>query len=112
MVDIRGEMIAPQFGEYKYTHETGTKLESILYWVRDSTAIFKKEIRLLIKCKQIIIDNISRIDVVVGGDHGQGAFRFPMKLLFIMKSSKNIERENSVAYILCKKIMAIFSRKQ
>ena len=26
-----------------------------------------------------------------------------MKLLFVMKSSKNIERECSVAYILCKK---------
>ena len=88
MVDLRGEMIAPQFGEYKYTHETSTKLESILYWVRDSTAIFKKEISLLIKCKLITIDDVSRIDVVVGGDHSKGTFRFPMKLLFIMKSSK------------------------
>ena len=60
----------------------------------------------------INLDDLSRIDVVIGGDHSQGAFKFPMKLLFIMKSSKNIERENSVAYILCKKIMAIFSRKQ
>ena len=112
MVDLRGEMIAPQFGEYKYTHETSTKLESILYWVRDSTAIFKKEISLLIKCILIIIDDISRIDVIVGGDHGQGAFRFSVKLLFIMKSSKNVERESSVAYILCKKLMVIFSRIQ
>ena len=40
-------------------------------------------------------DNLSRIDVVIGGDHGQGTFRFP--------SSKNIERESSVAYILCRK---------
>ena len=47
-------------------------------------------------------DNISRIDDVIGGDHGQGAFRFPMKLLFVIKSSKNVERESSVAYILCK----------
>ena len=46
MVDLRGEMIAPQFGEYINTHETGTKPEFILYWVRDSTAIFKKEISL------------------------------------------------------------------
>ena len=49
------------------------------------------------------VDDISRIDVTVCGDHGQCAFRFPMKLLFIMKSSKNVERESSVAYILCKK---------
>ena len=93
MVDLRGEMIAPQFSEYKYTHETGTQPESILYWVRDSTVIFKRDISLLIKCNLMIIDDISRIDVVVGGDHGQGDLRFPMKLLFIMESS---------TYILCK----------
>ena len=103
MVDLHGEMIVPQFGEYKYIHETGSKPEMILYWVRDSTIIFKKQISLLIKYNLIIIDDTSRIDVVVGGDPGQGAFRFPMKLLFIMKSSKNIERESSVAYFLCKK---------
>ena len=49
------------------------------------------------------MNEIFRIDVTVGGDHGQGAFRFPMKLLFIMKSSKKIERTSSVVYILCKK---------
>ena len=46
---------------------------------------------------------IIRIDVIVGGDHGQGTVRFLMKLLFIMKSFKDVERESSVVYILCKK---------
>ena len=44
MVDLRGEIIFPQFGEYKYIHETGSKPELILYWVRDYTAIFKKKL--------------------------------------------------------------------
>ena len=103
MVDLRGEMIVPPFGEYKYIYEIGSKPELILYWVRNSTTIFKNEIRLLIKCNLINIDDISRIDIIIGGDHGQCAFRFPMKLLFIMKSSKNVERESSVVYILYKK---------
>ena len=90
MVHLRGEIISSQFGEYKYTHETGTKPESILYWVRDSTAIFKKEISLWIKFNLTINDDVSRTDVVVGGDHGQGTFRFPMKLLFVMKFAKHI----------------------
>ena len=42
MVDLRGEIIIPQFGEYKYINEIGSKPEYILYWVRDSTVIFKK----------------------------------------------------------------------
>ena len=71
--------------------------------VRDSTAIFKKEISLLIKCNLIIIDDISRIDFIVGGDHGQGAFRFPLKLLFDMKSETNVDRTSTDTYILCQK---------
>ena len=58
---------------------------------------------LLINSNLLKVYDISRIDVIVCGDHSQGAFRFPMKLLFFMKSSKSVERESSVAYILCKK---------
>ena len=83
IVDLRGEMITQQFGEYNYTHETGTTPEAILYWVRDYTAIFKKEISFLIKCNLIIIDDISRINVAVGGEHGQGASIFPIKLFLL-----------------------------
>ena len=70
MTNLCGEMIIPQFREYKYIHEIGSRPGLFLYWIRDSVAIFKKEISLLIKCNLIIIDDISRIDVVVGGDHG------------------------------------------
>ena len=49
------------------------------------------------------ISNINRIDIVVGGDHGQGAFRFPMKILYIMNNKKRHESIHPVGYILCKK---------
>ena len=63
---------------------------------------FEKEITLLINSKQVKVNEISRIDIIVGGNHGQGTFRFLMKLLCVMKYSKNIERTSSVACILCK----------
>ena len=47
-----------------------------------------KEISLLIKSNQLKVAEISRIDVIVCGDHGQGAFRFLMKLLFVIKCEK------------------------
>ena len=31
MTNLCGEMIVPQFGEYKYVHEIGSKPELILY---------------------------------------------------------------------------------
>ena len=65
---------------------------NIFFWVRDTVAIFKKETQLLIESSDINISNINRIDIVVGGDHGQRAFRFPMKLLYIMNNGIRHER--------------------
>ena len=42
MTDLCGEIIVPQFGEYKCIHEIGRKPELLLYWVRNYVTIFKK----------------------------------------------------------------------
>ena len=57
MIDLCGEMIIPQFGEYKYVHESRFKPELIFYWVRDSVPIFKKENNLPTNSNQLIVDN-------------------------------------------------------
>ena len=45
MTSLSGDMILPKFGEFKYNNmEKGSKPENILFWVRDTIAIFKKEI--------------------------------------------------------------------
>ena len=46
---------------------------------------------MLIESCDIDISNINRIDIVVGGDHGQGAFRFPIKILYIMNNGTRHE---------------------
>ena len=71
MKNFSGDMILPKFGEYKYYTESGTKPEHILFWIRDS-----KETQLVIESGDIDLSDIDRIDIVVGGDHGQGAFHF------------------------------------
>ena len=79
MKSLSGDIILPNFGEYKYYHETGSKHEHILFWVCDTIAVFKKETQLLIDSGDIDSYDIDRIDIVVGGDHGQRSFRFPIK---------------------------------
>ena len=37
---LSGGMIIPNFSEYNYYHESGSKPELILFWVRDTVAIF------------------------------------------------------------------------
>ena len=103
MKNISGDIIIPKFDEYSYYHKTGTKSELIPFWVRDTLAVFKKETQLLINFDQIDISDINRIDIVVSGDHGQGVFRFSIKILYIMNSGKRYESIQPVGYILSKK---------
>ena len=38
---LSGNMVIPKFSEYNYYHETGTKPELILFWVRDTVTFLK-----------------------------------------------------------------------
>ena len=69
IIDLCGEIIVPKFGEYKYIHEVGSKPELILYWVHNFTTIFRKQISLLVNSNILNLDDLSRIDVVIYGDH-------------------------------------------
>ena len=100
---LRRDMILPKFGEYKYYHEIGSKPEHILFWIRDTIAVFKKETQLLTKSGDINLSNIDRTDIVVAGDHGHGAFQFPIKILFIINNEKRHESIQSIGYMLYKK---------
>ena len=104
---LSGDMISQKFGEYRYYHQIGSKPEHILFWVRDTVAVFKKETWLLVESSNIKLSNIDRIDIVVCGYHGQEASRFLMKILYIMNNGKRHESIQSVDYILCKKDISI-----
>ena len=58
---------------------------------------------MFIESSVIVISNINLIDIVVGGDHGQGAFRFPVKILYTMNNGNRHESIQPVGYILYKK---------
>ena len=109
---LSGDMIIPKFGEYNCYHETGSKPEHILFWVRDTVAVFKKETQLLIESSDIDLSDTDRIDIFVSVDHSQGAFRFPMKIIYIMNNGKRHESIQPVGYILYKKDNGIYSKIQ
>ena len=75
----------------------------MLFWIRDNVAVFKKGTQLVIESGDINLSDINRIDIVVGGYYGQGAFRFPMKILHIINNGKRHESIQPVGYRLCKK---------
>ena len=57
----------------------------------------------MIESSDIDTYDINRIDIVVGGDHGQRVFRFPMKILYIMNNDKRHKSIQPMGYILCEK---------
>ena len=104
-------MIIPKYGEYNYYHEAESKPELIIFWVRDIVAVYKRETQLIIESGDIDISEINRIDIVVGGDHGRGSFRVPMKILHIKNNGKRYESIPSVGCILCKQGNGIILKK-
>ena len=70
----------------------------------------KKETILLIHSNQLIVNEISRIDVIVDSDHGEGVFRFLMKLLFVMKSEKLLNVQVVLLTYCATNTMEIYSR--
>ena len=62
---------------------------------------------MLIESSVIDISDINRIDIVVGGDHGQGAFRFPIEMLYIMNNGDRHENIQPMGYILYMKYNGI-----
>ena len=51
-----------------------------------------------------------RIDVIVGGDYNQGAFRFPMQILCVMKSGKMLSVQVVLLTFYAKIIIVIYPR--
>ena len=60
--------------------------------MHDSISIFKKETNILIDSFSVNVNNVDRIDIVVGGNHGQGVFQFPMKLIYVMDDEEICKR--------------------
>ena len=106
MKSLRGDMIFPKFEENNYYYEAGSKP-----WTYSPTmgswycCYYKKETQLIINSSDINIYEINRMYVVVDGDHGQGVFRFSMKILYIINNCNRHESIQPVGSILCKRIM-------
>ena len=68
--------------------------------------------QLLIQSGDIDTYDINRVDKVVDGDCGQGTFRFPMNILYIMNNVKRHESIQPMGYIVCKKKNSIMLKMQ
>ena len=66
----------------------------------------------MIKSNQLEVNDTSKIGVIVGGDHGQSAVRFLMKLWFVMKFSKMLNVKVVLLIFCVEKTMVRLSNTQ
>ena len=91
-------------------HREGDKEEEkIVAEYQDIKAEFKKAVEVLLRVNQVRKRRrVKRIRLVVGGDHGQGAFRLGFKVLIDVESADGEERKVlhktvNIATVHCKK---------
>ena len=87
--------------EYK-TDETKI-MEKIPWSVKDAAAEVASQLCCQLNSKAISLDQIERLDFVVGGDHGKGVFIFCGNIVVVLRSGERIKIEVVLAEILCRK---------
>lgn len=97
--------VEPEWGNYEYT-QPNKLVEDCPYWIRNIKDVILKVTERRFKGSPRLWEKIVRIGVVVGGDHGQGAFRIVIKIgYFFDKETKKkpILETIKVAHVDCKK---------
>ena len=65
-----------------------------------------------IDSSDIDFNEMNKIDIFVGSGHVQGVFRFLVKILNIMNSSKSYESIQPIGYMLYKRITVLYLKIQ
>lgn len=86
-------------------HRAGDKEEEkIVAEYQDIKAEFKKAVETLLRFHQVRRrKNVVRIRLVIGGDHGQGAFRLGFRVLIDLECGEVLHKTISIATVRCKK---------
>lgn len=97
----------PTIGDSFYYEEEGRERELIEWWYKDidlSVENYLKRLFSSTRPEGRRASDVTRVAVVFGGDHGQGAFRASVRvLLYFVIGEPPEEHEIDVAHVKCKK---------
>ena len=77
--------------------------EEIKYWTKDPVSEFIRSVEGMINGYELDPDEIERINICFGGDHGKEKFRFAAKVLLRMNSGEYYDDVFGLADVACRK---------
>jgi hypothetical protein len=89
-------------GSTKYAYEEGQKEQRIEFSYKNMKDELEKQISAELEMSGLVLSDIERVDLILGGDHGAGAFQFGVKVVIASKKSV-LTFDIAVAEVICKK---------
>jgi hypothetical protein len=98
--------VPPRTGRYKHTWKDSKgnpKEEWVEYEYQSIAEVFKRVIMSLVMEHCNDISEVKNIYLILGGDHGIGAFRMPFRTIIILQNGTVVKRDVGIATINCTK---------
>jgi hypothetical protein len=99
-------MIQPKTGRYvyNYTDSSGNnKREIVQYDYQSVSDMFIHVVSQLLIENNVHMSKVRRVGIVIGGDHGKGAFRLVIRVLILLEEEQVLYKDVGVATIFCSK---------
>ena len=73
-------------GKAPHSYEKGDAPETLEYSYKCLKTELETQIASKLSCYDLQRTPIERVDIILGGDHGQGAFQFGVKVVIVLKN--------------------------
>jgi hypothetical protein len=99
------ELVVPITGKvwHETTNKNGeTKVEEVSYDYQDLVEVFKYVTASLLMDGGVDVIDVKRVCLVLGGDHGVGAFRLTIRILIRLKNGKVLKDDIGISSVFAK----------
>jgi hypothetical protein len=99
------DLVVPITGKvwHETTNKNGeTKVEEVSYDYQDLVEVFKYVTASLLMDGGVDVIDVKRVCLVLGGDHGVGAFRLTIRILIRLKNGKVLKDDIGISSVFAK----------
>ena len=104
--DLSKDIVQPQTGtyEHEYTDDNDNLKKETVEWEYQSICEVYKHIIVAIMAENSVNpEDVEKLFLILGGDHGIGAFRMPFRTVLLLKDGRHLKKDIGIATIICKK---------
>jgi predicted transposase YbfD/YdcC len=98
--------VKPKTGSYlhEYVDSDGVdQKDNVTFEYQSISEVYKHIIVSLMTEHSVDIRDIEKTFIILGGDHGIGAFRMPFRNVLVLRDGRHLKKDIGIATIVCKK---------